>query len=215
MNGDRKPGPGGRLPQSEAQARLHAVIEVATERFLSIGYRETSLDDIAREAGVAKKTLYGHFGSKERLFNAILRLQLQIWLDELRHLVIKGGEPADVLKDAALHLLDIGTREDMTELYRVLLVETRRFPALAEGLYDQRGRPIGLEPLEDYLRSAVISGELEFDDVGLATQQFVQLVLGAARTEMLLGRAPRPSLDRRRSIAKQAVRIFLGGCTAQ
>ncbi|HEY1610014.1 MAG TPA: TetR/AcrR family transcriptional regulator [Paraburkholderia sp.] len=214
MDRDRKTGPGGRLPQCEVQARLHAVIEVATARFLSIGYRETSLDDIAREAGVAKKTLYCHFGSKALLFNAILRLQLQVWLDELRHLVIKGGEPADVLEDAALHLLDIGTREDMTELYRVLLVETRRFPALADGLYDQRGRPIGLEPLEDYLRSAVVDGQLELDDIELATDQFVQLVLGAARTAMLLGRAPRPGDDRRRAMAKQAVRIFLGGCAA-
>ena len=211
MNPDRKHGPGGRLTRCESKARLRAVVDSAKKRFLAVGFRETSLDDIARDAGVAKKTLYGHFGSKEQLFSAILEMFGRTWREELAHIVTRGGAPGDVLERAALHLLDIGTREDMTQLYWVLLVETRRFPALSAGLYQEGGRLIGIEPLECYLRAAVESGELEFDDIELAAEQFVHLVLGGVRARMLLMGARRPSVARRRVIARQAVRIFIAG----
>ncbi len=212
MNPDRKHGPGGRLTACESKARLRAAIESAKKRFLTDGFRETSLDDIARDAGVAKKTLYCHFGSKERLFSSILDTLERTWQDELRHIVVTEGEPAEVLEKAALQLLDIGTREDMTQLYWVLLVEARRFPSLAAGLYQARGRLTGIEPLERYLRAAMQSGKLEFDDVELAAEQFVHLVLAGVRARMLLMTARRPSAARRRTIAKQAVRIFIAGC---
>jgi TetR/AcrR family transcriptional regulator, mexJK operon transcriptional repressor len=191
---------------------MRAVIEHAKERFLTVGFRETSLDDIARDAGVAKKTLYGHFGSKERLFLAILDIARQNWLDDFRHIVMDGGEPADVLERAALHLLDVGTREDMTQLYWVLLVEAHRFPSLSAALYDEQGRLVGMEPLERFLREAAEHGTLRFDDIELATEQFVHLVLGGVRARMLLVGAARPNLARRRLIAKQAVKIFVDGC---
>jgi TetR/AcrR family transcriptional repressor of mexJK operon len=212
MERDRKHGPGGRLTQCESQARLRAVVDSAKKRFLTVGFRETTLDDIARDAGVAKKTLYSHFGSKERLFGAILDMLGQTWQEQLRRVVTSGGEPVEVLERAALHLLDIGTREDMTRLYWVLLVETRRFPALSAALYQKCGRLIGIEPLECYLRAATENGELAIDDVELATEQFVYLVLGGVRARMLLAGARRPSAARRRLIAKQAVRIFAAGC---
>ncbi|WP_109481601.1 TetR/AcrR family transcriptional regulator [Paraburkholderia sp. C35] len=215
MNPDRKHGPGGRLTRCESQARLRAVVESAKKRFLSDGFRETSLDDIARDAGVAKKTLYGHFGSKEQLFSAILQMLGRTWQEELRRIVTSGGEPVEVLQSAALHLLDIGTREDMTQLYWVLLVETRRFPTLSAGLYQQHGRLIGIEPLVSYLQAAMESGKLEFDDVELAAEQFVHLVLGGVRARMLLMGARRPGPARRRMIATQAVRIFVAGCMSR
>lgn len=215
MNPDRKHGPGGRLTRCESKARLRAVVDSAKKRFLAVGFRETSLDDIARDAGVAKKTLYGHFGSKEQLFSAILEMLGRTWREELAHIVTSGGAPGDVLERAALHLLDIGTREDMTQLYWVLLVETRRFPALSAGLYQEGGKLIGIEPLECYLRAAVKNGELEFDDIELAAEQFVHLVLGGVRARMLILGARRPSAARRRVIARQAVRIFIAGSASR
>ncbi|MEL6189820.1 MAG: helix-turn-helix domain-containing protein, partial [Myxococcota bacterium] len=48
-----------------------AVIEAATEAFLSHGFEGTSMDRIAETAGVSKRTVYDHFPSKEDLFRAI------------------------------------------------------------------------------------------------------------------------------------------------
>lgn len=208
----RKPGTGGRPSRHESEVRVRAVLEIAKGKFLSVGYRETSLDDIARDAGVAKKTLYCHFGSKAGLFDAILRTLSEAWVEELRHIVVDASEPGIVLEAAALHLLDVGTREEMIELYRLLLVESRRFPALLDAYRDRCGKLAGMEPLTFYLRLATERGELVLDDVDLAAEQFLHLVLGGVRARMLLGGALRPDAASRQRIARQAVRIFVSGC---
>jgi len=46
------------------------VLRAATDSFLARGYG-SSVDDIARRAGVAKQTVYQHFASKDALFKAV------------------------------------------------------------------------------------------------------------------------------------------------
>jgi TetR/AcrR family transcriptional regulator, mexJK operon transcriptional repressor len=210
----RKSGKGGRPSRHDAEVRLQVVLEVAKGKFLSAGYRETSLEAIARDAGVAKKTLYCHFGSKAGLFDAIVRTLTDAWVEELRKIVADENGPDAVLEAAALHLLDVGTRSDMIELYRLLLLEARRFPALVGAYRDRCGKLAGMEPLTDYLRRTVERGELTLEDVDLAVEQFVHLVLGGVRARMLLGCTGRPNAASRRRIARQAVGIFVSGCTA-
>ncbi|MGU7773041.1 TetR/AcrR family transcriptional regulator [Burkholderia sp. MR1-5-21] len=203
---------GGRPTRQESERRVQRVLDVATRQFLSGGYRETSLDGIAREAGVAKKTLYGRFGSKAGLFATILDTLRRAWVAELQGLVLEAGRPETVLETVALHLLEVGTRPDMIEWYRLLLRDAHRVPELIRGYYGKGGGLSGMEPLSDYLRAAVDAGGLTIDDVPLATEQFVYLVLGGIRTRMLLGAARRPNAAARTRIARQAVRIFLAGC---
>src|SRR5215475_5778703 len=57
---------GERLP-----AKKLAVLKAALRLFLEQGFGATSMDAIAREAGVSKATLYAHVKSKEELFAAI------------------------------------------------------------------------------------------------------------------------------------------------
>lgn len=208
----QKSARGGRPTRHDAKVRVQAVLDVAKGKFLSVGYRETSLDAIARDAGVAKKTLYCHFGSKAGLFDAIVRTLTDAWVESLRKIVANENGPGAVLEAAALHLLDVGTRPDMVELYRLLLVESRRFPALVDAYRPSGVRLAGMEPLTDYLRQAVERGELALDDVDLAVEQFVHLVLGGVRARMMLGCARRPNEASRRRIARQAVGIFVSGC---
>jgi AcrR family transcriptional regulator len=58
-----------RLPRG---ARRQQILETATTAFARAGYAATSLDDIAREAGVSRAILYRHFESKAQLYLAVL-----------------------------------------------------------------------------------------------------------------------------------------------
>ncbi len=205
---------GGRPTRQEAEARLTRLLDIARRHFLAAGYRETSVDGITREAGIAKKTLYHHFGSKAGLFTAIIETLRRSWMAELRDIVLVPRRPEQVLEAVALHLLDIGTRREMIELYRLFLVEARRFPGLSRANYDKDGSPRGLEPLSSYLRAAVAEGVLKIDDVALATEQFTSLVLGGIRGRLLRRAARRPGASERHRIARQAVHIFFAGCRA-
>ncbi len=53
--------------------RFSRLIEVATNTFITRGYRRTQMADVAQALGVAKGTLYGYVESKDALFGAAVR----------------------------------------------------------------------------------------------------------------------------------------------
>ena len=61
-----------RKPRSDAQRNRERILEVARQAFSRSG-ANTSLDDIAREAGVGPGTLYRHFPTREQLLEAVYR----------------------------------------------------------------------------------------------------------------------------------------------
>lgn len=57
-----------RIPENRFDQLVHA----ATEVFISTGYRQTQMSDVARAVGVAKGTLYGYVESKDALLTLCL-----------------------------------------------------------------------------------------------------------------------------------------------
>lgn len=62
------------LPVDDASARVDQIADAALRLFARYGYKRSSMDDIAKEAGLAKATLYLHFKGKDDVFRAMLRL---------------------------------------------------------------------------------------------------------------------------------------------
>ncbi len=94
----RKVKTGGRPTLKESEVRLQRMLDVAKRNFLFAGYPETSLDDIAWESGIAKKTIYGSFGGKAGLFSVLLQpFRPSSWIAELQDIVIESKRPESVL----------------------------------------------------------------------------------------------------------------------
>ncbi len=47
------------------------ILRKATEMFLTIGFKSVTMDDIAAEMGISKKTIYQHFANKDELVEAV------------------------------------------------------------------------------------------------------------------------------------------------
>jgi AcrR family transcriptional regulator len=62
--------PHGRVPRAVREEQL---LEVAEQAFGTQGYQGTSIEDIARMAGVTRPVVYDHFGSKEGIYLACVR----------------------------------------------------------------------------------------------------------------------------------------------
>ena len=65
-----------RKPRLDAQRNRERILEVAKEAFTQSG-ANTSLDDIAREAGVGPGTLYRHFPTRDALIEAVYRTEVE------------------------------------------------------------------------------------------------------------------------------------------
>ena len=66
----------GRKPRADAQRNRERILEVAKQAFTRSG-ADTSLDDIAKQAGVGPGTLYRHFPTREELLKAVYRNELE------------------------------------------------------------------------------------------------------------------------------------------
>jgi AcrR family transcriptional regulator len=71
------------MPRSAAITRRR-IIDAAYELFYRQGFARVSVDRIAAEAGVTKRTLYAHFDSKDQLLGAVLELQHGLALERIR-----------------------------------------------------------------------------------------------------------------------------------
>jgi len=60
------------------------IIDAAYTLFYRSGFMRTGIDTIAHAAGITKRTLYQHFGSKDELIGAVLEHQHQIALERIR-----------------------------------------------------------------------------------------------------------------------------------
>ncbi len=163
---------------SEMSTKSDAIVEAAGSLFAQFGYRRTSMDDIAREAGVAKGTLYLHFASKEALFCA----RLARTVAEAERLCDAAQERGGDLASQIFGQLDawFGTWLDhyglsghLSELAAARMSVGRDVVETADRAYE--ARLVGL------VEVAQAEGRANLASTGLDARQVVSALLAAAR----------------------------------
>jgi TetR/AcrR family transcriptional regulator len=70
--------------QSVSERKHDAILDAARTVFSREGYAESSVDDVAAEAGIGKGTVYLYFKSKEELYVAALARDIRVFADKAR-----------------------------------------------------------------------------------------------------------------------------------
>jgi AcrR family transcriptional regulator len=71
----------------------------ATERLLGrLGYQKTTMEDIAREACIGKRTIYLHFAGKEEVALSSIDRIVERLMTRLREIAASGDAPADQIR---------------------------------------------------------------------------------------------------------------------
>src|ERR1044071_3520476 len=94
---------------SKREARAHRILDAAAALILRWGYQKTTLDDISRQAGVAKGTIYLHWKTREQLFAALMRREQLVLGEEIRQRISNDPEGATLragLKHSALAMME-------------------------------------------------------------------------------------------------------------
>jgi AcrR family transcriptional regulator len=88
---------------SEESARLKRVIRAAEELFKRVGFRAVTMEAVARDASVAKGTLYGYFKNKDELYLAVCARMAQLLRRAVEHALAQPAVPLDIrLADAVI-----------------------------------------------------------------------------------------------------------------
>jgi AcrR family transcriptional regulator len=88
------------------------IVDAARAHFFSHGFRSVTMDDLAAELGISKKTLYAHFTGKTELLEAVLADKFARVSSTLER--ITRENPHDL--SAALHQLLAGTQRELDEI---------------------------------------------------------------------------------------------------
>jgi TetR/AcrR family transcriptional repressor of mexJK operon len=197
---------------AEAQIRkgrkFDQVIEGAKAVFLREGYEGASVDEIARDAGVSKATLYSYFPDKQHLFLAVLETECaqQSEVELLIHAAEHDVE--ETLRIISKTLITFMLSRFGQDMFRVCLAEAQRFPELGRTFYDSGPKRWGRK-IAQYLDSPGARLVLDIDDTNLAADQLAQLCRTDLMLKVLFGierDPPEAEIDR---IADEAVKTFL------
>ena len=140
------------------ERRRRRILMAATELFATHGFTKTTVDEIARRAGVSKGLVYDHYDSKDELLRAVWSEQVEAWMRETRRRVkYSEGSVADAIGDVVA--VSVRHARDNPLLGRILsqdpgsLVPHERDDVAAFGRYYR-------DLLEPVLAHGVKTGEL-------------------------------------------------------
>jgi AcrR family transcriptional regulator len=143
--------------QAQKQRRQEEICAAAFEVFAVHGYDAARLDDVAKQAGIAKGTIYLYFRDKERLFRAVVRSLLPKRFDAVARTF--SGSAEDLLRDLLSRMYSQVVRnEKVRSIVRLLIAEGGRFPQLAE-IYHREIIAPGMKALRHMLLQGMASGE--------------------------------------------------------
>jgi TetR/AcrR family transcriptional regulator, mexJK operon transcriptional repressor len=202
----------GRPPGGSEQKRA-AITAAALRLFERDGFARTSVDAIAEEAGVSKRTIYNHYGDKKTLFLSLVRETYRALIEAvtammdacLSDLTDEADVAHGILAFSRELVLLASMSPERQSLIRLMMTEAPHFPELrAEQL-----RPRGItSALAERLARLNAKGLLDVPDAEDAANHLFALTLGRVNNRSLYG-AFMPPEDEVVRMATSGARAFL------
>lgn len=195
-------------PEVRRGRKFDQVLEGARRVFLRDGFERASVDDIAREAGVSKATIYAYFPDKRLMFLEVARSECHRQTQEAEA-SIEGDAPVrTALTLAAERIVQFLMSDFGQRMFRIVVGEGERFPGLGREFH-QYGPGLIHQRLVYHLGCYVESGALRIEDLDLAADQFAQLCKAGIHEKLIFGMADEIQADDSDRVVQGAVDMFM------
>ena len=191
--------------RSRRAGSREAIVEAAERLFLERGFGAVSMDELAEAAGLARRTLYNQFASKEEIFREML-LNVS---GQLENAFPPGtetkGDVEEVLRIIARMILDLHKNTNYLGFLRMVVADSRQFPWIAEEF------AAVMEPqterLARYLAHQTALGVLNCPNPALAAHQLMGMLNEFSLWPWMTGR-PGPAVPTE-AVVEESIRMFL------
>ncbi len=188
-SGSGRSGPG--RPPGGSEQKKAAIVQAALRLFLRDGFARTSVDAIADEAGVSKRTIYNYYADKEDLFLSVVRETYDSLIAVVTALTDRylADVPADQLEQRvvgfATEVALVAARSpDRSMLIRLMMTEAPYFPELRQ----VQMRPRGVtSAIASRLAALAARGLLDISDPDEAANHLFALTIGQLNNRSLFG----------------------------
>ncbi|HEY9052399.1 MAG TPA: TetR/AcrR family transcriptional regulator [Gammaproteobacteria bacterium] len=115
------------------EARPEEILDAALELFTEKGYAATRMDDVAKQAGISKGTLYLYFNNKEAIFHSVVQEMITPKLKQVEDMVkLHKGTAEDLLRQLIMHWWENIAESKLSSIPKLIISESGNFPELAE-----------------------------------------------------------------------------------
>ena len=181
------------------------ILRAAGRAFARSGY-QVSLDEIAEEAGVGRRTLYNQFKNKDELFSEAI----QALINETMLPVFSeadSGDPQKKLSRFLAKYVDVVLQAEYIQTYRLFASEIHKHEHLGEVIFDLGFGNVQAH-LADILKAEIAAGRLRKLDAAAAAARILSASVGSSRHRALLG-LPTEAPAQRKALIKLVVDEFL------
>jgi AcrR family transcriptional regulator len=200
----------GRPQLRPDQETRQIIYEAARQEFAGNGYAATSMETVARRAGVSTKTLYRLIPNKATLFEGMVSDRLDRFLSQF-HLQADQVDIGEALYAALMACADLMLDQEVVGLQRMILQETGKFSDLA-GTFYNNGIKRTAAALADWLRVQEKRGRIVLDDVDEAAGMLLGMLSSAPQRAAIFGGVPMPTRPQIEARVRTCVKLFLRGC---
>jgi len=199
---------GGRPLLEDVPRRNEHLLDVATQIFVRLGYNATTLDRIAAEAGVAKRTIYARYADKQALFFAVLRRLAErrvienLWDED--ELPLREG-----LRRRARQMIERTLTDSELAIARLFMVELAHFPEMGKSLWkaveDEQG-----ESMIEYFRSHQRKRNIRAVNLNLLAELFLFNIYSFSN-RVALHQRDKPTEEELTAYIDNMVDVMVGG----
>lgn len=196
--------------QSRGEQKHFVILEAASGVFLEVGYDVASMDKIASVAGVSKRTIYSHFGSKKELFISVM-FDMCTAKSDILGMVLDTQQPVKkVLTGLGRAFLRMVFDPEGMTLLRNLVSQAVKFPELGQAFFDG-GPKLLIGKVTEYFEEQEKQGRLNVGDCEQAAGSFLASLFGVHQMRCLATGATPPGEQQIDAMVDGAVQRFLYG----
>jgi len=202
-------GGAGRFAAGADPVKRGQILDGAKRVFMKLGYDAASMNDVTREAGVSKGTIYVYFQSKEDLFGALVEREKSAFDAAIRQILAESPTAEEGLRRYALAHAHFILDTEMIPTMRILMGVLDRMPALCQRFF--ASSPTNIKALlQDYIAAANDRGELCVEDSDLAARQFIDMSTAGYFKKKLFNDIPvRPDDQEIERVVESGLRMFM------
>lgn len=151
------------------------IVEIAQGIFSRLGFKKTTMDDIARAVFKAKSSLYHYFKSKDEIFRAVVEKEARILKEEIEKALAAEVSPIDKLKAyAKTRMKALRRLANFYQAFREEYLESYGFIQKLRRDYDR----YEMETIKSLLKEGVEVGLFEVRDPDLTAEAILMAIKG-------------------------------------
>ncbi|EPG42662.1 hypothetical protein F907_00086 [Acinetobacter colistiniresistens] len=195
----------GRPKDLEKRAKI---LQAAKSIFLKMGYHATNMNQIAKEAGVTKLTVYNHFQDKSNLFMCAIEESCEESIRTKQFELTADSDFEQALVLMCQRALSIIYLPEALKLDCLLFELAAEQSPLAKQFFDASHTRM-CHVWCDFFEQAIAFKFIQADEPMKQTELIISLMLGIRHQQVLLGLAPVPTATQIDQMIQHAIEIFL------